>query len=46
MKGVQPHMAFGEAPDFRMDKATRTALAIIFAEFEGRKFNFSTWDFD
>jgi len=45
--GVPFHVAFRTDPEkFRMDDVTRTALFIICAEFEGRRFNFSTMSFE
>lgn len=45
--GVPFHVAFRTDPaKFRMDDVTRAALAIICAEFEGRRFNFSSFSFE
>ena len=44
--GVPFHDAFRTNPEtFRMDDSLRKALAIICAEFEGRRFDYSRMQF-
>ena len=48
--GVPLHAAFGmtklESDDLKFDRVERSAIAIIFSEYEGSKFNWSSLTFE